>query len=43
MMWKMGFEVNHPRGAGKLPPQRDHLVKEQLDALDPHLRTRETV
>ena len=37
------LEVDHLRGAGELPPQRDHLVEEQLEALDLHLGAREAV
>jgi len=37
------LEVDHLRGAGELPPQRDHLVEEQLEALYLHLRAREAV
>ncbi len=37
------LEVDHLRGSGELPPQRDHLVEEQLEALYLHLRAREAV
>src|SRR5271165_2841810 len=37
------LEVDHLRGAGELPPQRDHLVEDQLEALNLHLRSREAV
>ena len=36
-------EVDDVRGAGKLPPQRDHLVEKQLEALHLHFRAREAI
>src|ERR1700674_296607 len=37
------LEVDHLRGAGELPPQPDHLVEEQLEALDLYLGAREAI
>jgi hypothetical protein len=43
-MWKIRLlEVDHLRGAGELPAQRDHLVEKQLEALYLNLRAREAV
>ncbi len=37
------LEMDHLPGAGELSPQRDHLVKEQLETLYLHLGAREVV
>jgi hypothetical protein len=37
------LEMDHLWSSGKLPPQSDHLVEEQLKALDLHLCAREAV